>query len=81
VVTTQDQIVPPSRQRDLAAAIPGAVVVQLDADHGVCVTAPERFASFLLDACRLIHPSTAGVVDLAGAARASMEDGRPLPDR
>ena len=72
---------PPSRQRDLAATVPGAVVVELDADHGVCVTAPERFAGLLLDACRLIDPGTAGVVDLAGAARASMEDGRPLSER
>jgi 3-oxoadipate enol-lactonase len=81
VVTTQDRIVPPSRQRGLAAAIPGAVVVELDADHGACVTAPERFAGLLLDACRLIDPGTAGVVDLAGAARASIEDGRPLSER
>jgi pimeloyl-ACP methyl ester carboxylesterase len=55
VVTTRDRIVPVSRQRKLAAAIPGAVAFELEADHGVCVTAPELFAGMLLKACRSVE--------------------------
>lgn len=51
VITTRDRTVAQSRQRRLAAAIPHAVVYELDADHGVCITAPERFARILLEAC------------------------------
>jgi pimeloyl-ACP methyl ester carboxylesterase len=54
VVTTRDQIVPASRQRKLAAAIPGAVTFELEADHGVCVNAPGLFARVLLEACRAV---------------------------
>jgi pimeloyl-ACP methyl ester carboxylesterase len=54
VVTTRDQIVPPSRQRKLAAAIPGAVTFELEADHGVCVNAPGLFARVLIEACRAL---------------------------
>jgi pimeloyl-ACP methyl ester carboxylesterase len=51
VITTQDHIVPPGRQRKLAAAIPGASVHEVNADHAVCVTAPQVFAQVLLQAC------------------------------
>jgi diacylglycerol O-acyltransferase len=51
VVTTRDRIVPASRQRKLAAAIPGASVHEISADHAVCVTAPQAFAQVLLQAC------------------------------
>jgi 3-oxoadipate enol-lactonase len=51
VVTTRDFIVPASRQLQLARAIPGASVHELDADHGVCVNAPQLFARALLEAC------------------------------
>jgi 3-oxoadipate enol-lactonase len=51
VVTTRDHIVPPGRQRKLAAAIPGASVHEVNADHAVCVTAPQVFAQVLLQAC------------------------------
>lgn len=50
LVTTEDRLVPPSRQRRLANAIPDAVVIDLPADHGVCVNAPTLFADALLDA-------------------------------
>jgi pimeloyl-ACP methyl ester carboxylesterase len=56
VVTTRDRVVPPSRQRRLAAAIPGAVSFDLDGDHGVCVTAPALFAETLLAACAAVTP-------------------------
>jgi 3-oxoadipate enol-lactonase len=55
LVTTRDRIVPPSRQRRLAAAIPGAVIVEVDGDHGICVKRPELFAGVLTAACRSVE--------------------------
>ncbi len=52
VVTSRDVLVPTARQRALAAAIPGATVVELDGDHGVFVTDPRAFAAALVEACR-----------------------------
>jgi len=66
VVTTGDHIAPPSRQRKLAAAIPGASVHEVNADHAVCITAPQVFAQVLLQACwsvtsePLAQPQSAG---------------------
>lgn len=51
VVTEDDTVVPPHRQRKLAAAVPGATVHPVRGDHGVCVAAPGRFVPVLLDAC------------------------------
>ncbi|MGB6579812.1 MAG: alpha/beta fold hydrolase [Streptosporangiaceae bacterium] len=51
VVTARDRIVPASRQMKLARAIPGASVHEVDADHAVCVTAPQLFTLALLQAC------------------------------
>ena len=51
VVTARDRIVPVRRQLKLARAIPGAAVHRVDADHAVCITAPEAFAQVLLQAC------------------------------
>ena len=51
VVTVRDRIVPVSRQLKLARAIPGASVHEVDADHAVCVTAPQVFVPALLRAC------------------------------
>lgn len=51
VVTEADTVVPPSRQRKLAQAIPGATVHPVAGDHGVCVMEPRRFVPPLLDAC------------------------------
>jgi pimeloyl-ACP methyl ester carboxylesterase len=50
LVTTQDRLVPRSRQRRLANAIPDAIVLDLPADHGVFVNAPTLFADALLRA-------------------------------
>jgi 3-oxoadipate enol-lactonase len=55
LVTTQDSVVPSSRQRELARAIPGASVYELDADHAVCITAPQVFAHALLMACTSVQ--------------------------
>jgi len=51
VITARDRIVPPSRQLRLARAVPGASVHEVDADHGVCINAPGRFARVLIEAC------------------------------
>ena len=56
LITLADHVVPVSRQRRLAAAIPGAGVHQLEGDHGVCVDGPDRFAATLLAACRSVVP-------------------------
>ena len=67
VVTTQDRIVPASRQRKLAAAIPGASVHEVDADHAVCITAPQVFAPALLRACWSVVPQQQSSTALPGA--------------
>jgi 3-oxoadipate enol-lactonase len=51
VVTARDRIVPPDRQLDLARAVQGASVHEVDADHGACVNAPLLFPPALLEAC------------------------------
>jgi 3-oxoadipate enol-lactonase len=56
VVTAQDRIVPASRQLKLARAIPGASVHEMDADHGVCINAPQLFAPALIEACWSVAP-------------------------
>jgi 3-oxoadipate enol-lactonase len=42
VITTADQVVPPSRQRRLARAIPNAAVFDLLGDHAVFLNDPAR---------------------------------------
>lgn len=54
VVTTEDQVVPPARQRQLADDIPGASVWPVEGDHSACVTAPEAFVPALIGACRWV---------------------------
>jgi 3-oxoadipate enol-lactonase len=56
VVTARDRIVPPNRQLELARAVPGASVHEVDADHGACVNAPQVFARGLLEACWSVEP-------------------------
>ena len=54
VVTRHDRIVAPQRQRKLAAAVPDAVVVEIDGDHGVFLADPDGFAEGLLHACAAV---------------------------
>jgi 3-oxoadipate enol-lactonase len=58
VVTTEDPVVAPSRQLRLAAAIPGARVFRVAADHAACVAAPRVFVPALVAACRSAHGDT-----------------------
>ncbi|QGG94695.1 alpha/beta fold hydrolase [Actinomarinicola tropica] len=50
VVTEYDQVVPPSRQLKLAAAIPGTTVHRVPGQHTVVATEPHLFAPVLRDA-------------------------------
>ncbi len=52
VRTLRDNAVPPRRQSVLAHSIPGADVVDVDADHAACVMAADRFVPALVRACR-----------------------------
>ena len=61
IVTGRDRIVPASRQLKLAQAIPGASVHEIDADHAVCVTAPQVFGPALLQACWSVTPGCRAV--------------------
>ena len=47
-------LIPTDRQRALAAAIPGAHVVDVDGDHGVFVSDQPAFTAALVQACRLV---------------------------
>jgi len=51
LITRHDRVVAPQRQRKLAAAVPGAVVVEIDGDHGVFLADPAGFAEGLRQAC------------------------------
>ena len=53
VVTEQDRLVPPHRQRKLAESIPGARVVPVAGDHGVCVADARAFVPVLMNACSI----------------------------
>ena len=70
VVTTRDRIVPASRQMKLARAIPGASVHEVDADHAVCVTAPQLFTPVLLQACWSVELAAPAAAGLTGHRRA-----------
>jgi pimeloyl-ACP methyl ester carboxylesterase len=50
VVTEQDRLVAPDRQRRLAESIPGARIIPVQGDHGVCVANPRAFVPALLAA-------------------------------
>ncbi len=55
IIPSRDRAIPPTRQRKLAAAIPDAVTYELDGDHGVFLTAPDRFLTALRATCQLIN--------------------------
>jgi pimeloyl-ACP methyl ester carboxylesterase len=59
VITTEDQLVPPSRQYRLAASIPGAKIFEVAADHLACVRAAGRFVPALLAACEYVDAQAA----------------------
>lgn len=60
VVTTRDELVPPDRQRKLAASIPGAEVFEVEGDHSACVSRANLFVPALLAACRSVETRIEG---------------------
>ncbi len=59
VVTTEDELVPPSKQRALAAAVPGAAVFSLVGNHRACWLAPHRFEAATVAALEWVIARTA----------------------
>jgi len=51
LITELDTVVPPRRQRAMAAAIDGAVTHPVAGDHGVCALDPDAFVPVLERAC------------------------------
>lgn len=68
IITRQDRVVSAARQRRLAAAVPGALVYEIDGDHGVFLTAAGHFTATLLTACEAICPDGAVITDSDDAA-------------
>jgi 3-oxoadipate enol-lactonase len=60
VITTAERLVPPSRQRRLARAIPHAAVFELIGGHAVILNDPARFAQVLIAASRSVTGAIAG---------------------
>jgi 3-oxoadipate enol-lactonase len=58
IVTQNDPVVPPARQRRLAESIPGAVTYPVAGDHAVCVMRPDLFVPALAQACRRVTSTT-----------------------
>jgi len=54
LVTTRDELVPPERQRKLAASIPGAKVYEVHGDHDACINGAREFVPVLVEACRAV---------------------------
>jgi pimeloyl-ACP methyl ester carboxylesterase len=54
VITTQDQLVSPRRQYQLAASIPKARIFEVAGDHLACVRAADRFVPSLVEACAYV---------------------------
>ena len=67
VITSKDRLVKPRKQRALAAAIPGATMWDLPADHDACLLAPREFAA----------TTAAAITDVI----ARSEDAQPVADR
>ena len=65
VVTTRDHVVPPSRQLELAAAIPGATVHPVCGDHAVCLAQAEELSPALLRALESVRGRLAADQPLA----------------
>jgi 3-oxoadipate enol-lactonase len=60
VITTQDNTVPPTRQRQLAATIPGATSHEVDLDHRASASDPEMYWPVLDNALASVAKRIAG---------------------
>ncbi len=73
VVTTEDATVPASRQRQLAALIPGATMHPVALDHRAAATSPEAYWRALDDALASVARRQSAAVKGSLAAAAAME--------
>jgi len=71
IIPRRDHVVPPIRQHKLAAAIPGAITCELDGEHGVFLTAPDRFLAALSAGCHHVIASTTATDTTTRPASAS----------
>jgi 3-oxoadipate enol-lactonase len=53
IITELDLTVPPTRQRQLASAIPGAVTYRVAGGHRACADQPDLFVPTLVRACQV----------------------------
>ena len=65
VLTELDTVVPPGRQRRMAAAIPGAEVFPVAGDHAVCAADARRFVPALLGALHSVSRRAARDVSVS----------------
>lgn len=70
VVTTDDQLVRPSKQRALADAVPGSARFHLAADHDACLTSIDGFAEVTFEAVAAVRQAIC--VPLAGTETSSL---------
>jgi pimeloyl-ACP methyl ester carboxylesterase len=54
IVATRDRFIPTRRQRRLAAAIPGAMVYDVEGNHAALVLGAEEFVPVLISACQSV---------------------------
>ena len=54
IVATRDRFIPTRRQRRLAAAIPGAMVYDVEGNHAAIVLGAEEFVPAIVEACRSV---------------------------
>jgi len=55
IVTARDWVLPPERQRAVAAAIPGATVHEIDAGHAACVLEADVFVPAFVQAVHTVN--------------------------
>jgi pimeloyl-ACP methyl ester carboxylesterase len=61
IVTARDGVVPPDRQRDLAARLADATRYEIDGTHGVFVERASAFADVVVRACVDVHARSIAV--------------------
>lgn len=54
VITLRDRVVSPRRQFKLARSLPDNAIIEVDADHGAFLSAPDRFAAAVLTGCDVV---------------------------
>lgn len=73
VLSTRDETVPPHRQRQLADAIDGASIFEVNGRHDMCATRPERFSNALVEACRDVNSRINSQTFLNGESKDSTQ--------